>query len=93
MNQQLTVIKHQHLNKKQRKKVPPTFTSAVTGRPPFKKRKKKEPDMDAELMSKLKEILGTKKDEAQLYGDFLAEKLRKLTKLNKIRVKHENDNI
>jgi len=49
--------------------------------------------MDAELMSKLKEILGTKKDEAQLYGDFLAEKLRKLTKLNKIKVKHENDNI
>ena len=52
----------------------------VTGRPAFKKHKKEETDMDAELMSTLKARLKAKKDEHQLYADLLAAKLRKLTK-------------
>ena len=67
--------------------------SVVTGRPAFKKHKKEETDMDAELMSTLKERLEAKKDENQLYADLLAAKLRKLTKLNKVRAKHEIDNL
>ena len=67
--------------------------SVVTGRPAFKKHKKEETDMDAELMSTLKERLEAKKDEDQLYADLLAAKLKKLTKLNKVRAKHETDNL
>ena len=52
-----------------------------------------EPDPDAEIMAKLKERLGSKKDEDQLYGDLLATKLRKLSKLSKIKAKHEIDNV
>ena len=59
--------------------------SVVTGRPAFKKHKKEETDMDDELMSTLKARLEAKKDENQLYADLLAAKLRKLTKLNKLR--------
>lgn len=71
----------------------PSRKSAVTGRLPFKRHKKEEPDMDADLMLKLKEKLGTKKDEDQLYGKLLAAKLRKLTKLSKLKAKHEIDNL
>ena len=49
--------------------------------------------MDAELMSTLKARLEAKKVENQLYADLLAAKLRKLTKLNKLRAKHEIDNL
>ena len=67
--------------------------SVVTVRPAFKKHKKEEIDIDAELMSTLKVRLEVKKDEDQLYADLLASKLRKLTKLNKLREKHQIDNL
>ena len=44
-------------------------------------------------MSTLKARLEAKKDEDQLYADLLAAKQRKLTKLNKLRAKHEIDNL
>ena len=65
----------------------------VTERPVFEKHKKEETDMDDELMSTLKARLEAKKDEDQLHADLLAAKLRKLTKLNKLRAKHEIDNL
>ena len=49
--------------------------------------------MDAELMSTLKARIEAKKDEDQLYADLLTAKLRKLTKLSKLRTKHEIDNL
>ena len=44
----------------------------VTGRLAFKKHKKEETDMDAELMSTLKTRLEAQKDEDQLHADLLA---------------------
>ena len=69
--------------------------SFVTGREAYRKKSKRKPegDLEADLMMKLKERLTSKKDEDQLYGDLLATKLRKLSKLNKLKVKHEIDNI
>ena len=49
--------------------------------------------MDAEFMPTLKARLEAKKDEDQLYTDLLAAKLRKLAKLNKLRAKHEIDDL
>ena len=80
------------------KKISPATPNAprklvVTGRLAFKKHEKEETDMDAELMSTLKARLEAKKDEDQLYADLIAAKLRKLTTLNKLRAKHETDNL
>ena len=65
----------------------------VTGRPAFKKLKKEDTDMDAELMTTLKARVEAKKYEDQLYADLLAAKLRELTKLNRLKAKHEIDNL
>lgn len=68
--------------------------SAVTGRMQFQKKTvKRAADLETELMQSLKERLGSKKDEDQLYGDLLATKMRKLSKINKLKAKHEIDNI
>ena len=67
--------------------------SVVTGRPAFKKHKKEKTDMDAELMPMSKARLEAKKHEDQLYADLVAAKLRKITNLNKLRAKHESDNL
>ena len=44
-------------------------------------------------MQSLKDRLGSKKDEGQLYGELLATKMKKLSKINKLKAKHEIDNI
>ena len=44
-------------------------------------------------MVKLKEKFSSKKNEHGLYGDLLATKLRSLSKINKLKDKHEIDNI
>ena len=49
--------------------------------------------MDAELMPTSKARLEAKKHEDQLYADLVAAKLRKITNLNKLRAKHESDNL
>ena len=52
--------------------------SKNTDRTLFTKEKRKlpEPDADIDFMNKLKEKLNSKKDDDQLYGDLLANKLR-----------------
>jgi len=44
-------------------------------------------------MLTLKKRLSSTKDDDQLYGDLLATKMRKLTKITKLQAKHEIDNI
>ena len=69
--------------------------SKITERTPFTKEKRKlpEPDADIDFMNKLKEKLNSKKDDDQLYGDLLANKLRWLWSSSKLRAKHEIDNV
>ena len=69
--------------------------SKITERTPFTKEKRKlpEPDADIDFMNKLKEKLNSKKDDDQLYGDLLANKLRWLRSSSKLRAKHEIDNV
>ena len=69
--------------------------SAVTGRQQFEKGvNKRKAELETDLRYKLRDRLSSKKndtkDEDQLYGDLLATKLRKLSKL---KAKHEIDNV
>ena len=74
--------------------VPAKRTSAVTGRIPFSKNKKKaELDLETDLMLQLKERISSKKDEDDLYGQLLAAKLKRMSRINRLKAKHEIDNL
>ena len=49
--------------------------------------------METDLMVKLKEKWNSKENEDGLYGNLLAIKLKSLSKINKLKTKHEIDNI
>ena len=70
--------------------------STVTGRQSFRIEKKRKTDsktLEDDLMLTIKDRLSSKKDEDQLFGELLATKLRKLSKLSKLKAKHEIDGI
>ena len=70
--------------------------SNVSSRQKFQKgSNKRTAELETDLMYKLRDRLSSnnEKDDDQLYGDLLATKLRKLSKINKLKAKHQIDNI
>ena len=71
--------------------------SGVTGKQKFEKgANKRKADLETDLMYKIRDKLNSDsntKDDDQLYCDLLATKLRKLTRISKLKAKHEIDNL